>query len=461
MTIDEVKEKIKNKEYPHVARLSEPYLTRLSELSLVVNDITYTAKIKDGVNVQGFMIYSSGLGIPVYEDLEKKNNGEFNGKSKLKESTDKARKWIDELEIVIAEIVNDNPIKKAIDRLNWQMHYDTTGVRTDLSTELAEFSQFEVTEDKPAVDMFETTVVAKTLTTTITDAAQEISIGSGGSSGGNLYKIAQNIYTLEQTMNRTLGTINTTFTTYDGNMKSYLIGSNESSIYGIIDTTNTSIKKCLTGGDSTKNIYSILENTSNKICVTASPDDPDDTQQTMWDALRGENGYSISAALRESDSEHPENNPKCVAKEINTGCTDIANKTETRTSQEQQEFSTTRAQITSSESNIQGSISSSQSSIEGNISNVSGQISGVSDTIGSGTDGTIYSMTSSLRTTIGVLDEGYPEIGGISIYNALFGHNFGHMNGHAGIIAGPETGGSYDAYWVRGKAPQDGTVWYK
>lgn len=454
MTIDEVKEKIKNKEYPHVARLSEPYLTRLSELTLVVNDITYTAKIKDGVNVQGFMIFSSGLGIPVYEDLEKKNNGELNGKSKLKESIDNARKWIDELEIAIAETVNDSPIKKAIDRLNWQMHYDITSSDYNMKS-LDDFADVDIDMGTEVDGLY-------TVHNTMIDAAEIITVGGTGSETGTLSKIASNIETLYTNVN----TMNTTFGNYDAHMKSYLIGSNGSSIYGIINTTNTSIKNCLTGGEGAfaKNIYSILETTSNKICITASANG---TQQTMWDALIGDNGYSISAALREKGN-NSDNTPECVAKEINTGCTDIANKTATRTSQEQQEFSTTRAQITSSENSIHGSISSSQSSIEGNISNVSGQvsnvsgqISSVSDTIGSGTDGTIYSMTSSLRTTIGVLDEGYPEIGGISIYNALFGHNFGHMNGHAGIIAGPETGGSYDAYWVRGKAPQDGTVWYK
>lgn len=351
MTIDEVKEKIKNKEYPHVARLSEPYLTRLSELTLVVNDVTYTAKIKDGVNVQGFMIYSSGLGIPVYEDLEKKNNGELNGKSKLKESIDNARKWIDELEIAIAETVNDNPIKKAIDRLCWQLHYDFTQSNTDFSTKFKDddFSQFET-----GIDVDTQTDPSQTPTvTTFQWYFTELDTTTGHTIGSELREFK----------NVMLGFSNKIKIDTD---------SDSNTIFDVLKDTSEKIYK--SGEDNT--IVKTLTGISDKIVQNdeePSTEPGDESHyfphrhRTLYNALVGTNTASISSALNKY-------------------------------------YNSSESVFSVAEALREGSDKSVSDSIESNTTTISSDINDVYSTLYSDTSGTvttIYDLASNIHTSIG------------------------------------------------------------
>lgn len=343
MTIDEVKEKIKNKEYPHVARLSEPYLTRLSELTLVVNDVTYTAKIKDGVNVQGFMIYSSGLGIPVYEDVEKKNNGDFNGKSKLKESIDNARKWIDELEIAIAETVNDNPIKKAIDRLCWQLHYDFTQSNTDFSMKFKEddFSQFET-----GIDVDTQTDPSQTPTvTTFQWYFTELDTTTGHNIGSELREFKNVMLGFSNKIKIEAGSSgNTIFDVLKDTSEKIYNSDEDNTVVGTL--TGISDKVFKTGEGASNTLFAVINGISNKIYDT----NPENLH-TMWNAIRGDNvAYSVVTALR------------------NVG-----------------------------ESTVSGAIESNTTTISSDINDVYSTL--YSDT--SGTVTTIYDLASNIHTSIG------------------------------------------------------------
>lgn len=155
-SIEEVKGWIRDGIYPHVARTSDPLIVRVSRFSLLVNDTNFYAKIKNGLGYKGYLIYSSGLGTPILEesatneaeffrnDAFKKaisDNGTLIGdkfyesaESVLMVLQDAAQSWLDTIELEIAKQPNDNAIKKAIDRLCWQLHYDITESHTDFAT---------------------------------------------------------------------------------------------------------------------------------------------------------------------------------------------------------------------------------------------------------------------------------------------------------------------------------------
>lgn len=152
-SIEEVKGWIDDGKYPHVARTSDPLIVRVSKFSLLVNDTNFYAKIKNGLGYKGYLIYSSGLGTPILEESAT-NETEFLSNSAFKKAIsdngtpigdrfyesaekvlgvlqDAAQSWLDTIELEIAKQPNDNAIKKAIDRLCWQLHYDITESHTN------------------------------------------------------------------------------------------------------------------------------------------------------------------------------------------------------------------------------------------------------------------------------------------------------------------------------------------
>lgn len=130
---------IKNRssgDYPVVVKVSDPLLIRFNEKSLVVNNTNFYTNIKSGLAFEGFYIYTSGLGIPIAEiGQAPKNKKDSRGNvivdgQAAAELEKKAKEFLDVLEAKIATTENDNEIKKAIDRLCWQMHYDITETST-------------------------------------------------------------------------------------------------------------------------------------------------------------------------------------------------------------------------------------------------------------------------------------------------------------------------------------------
>lgn len=138
-------------EYPIVFRVSDPLLVRLSELSLLVGNTNFYAKIKYGKAFKGFVIYSSGLGIPIYTENKvdsgksyTKNGVTYIAGDKViqEEIKQEAIKWLDTLQERLNEQHTGNSIKEAIDRLCWQLHVDITGSNTDF-TELQDFTNIQ------------------------------------------------------------------------------------------------------------------------------------------------------------------------------------------------------------------------------------------------------------------------------------------------------------------------------
>ena len=164
--------------YPHVARTADPLLVRPDALSLMVSDTLYNARVKLGLGCKGYYIYASGLGVAVYENVYT-NDREFNIEFGTKDNTpdsdaikaikEKAKEWLDELEVAIASHPSDNSIKKAIDRLCWQMHYDITESHLNFPEAFSDNDFADVKIDRYPLDS--TYFDGYTLKTTISDIA--------------------------------------------------------------------------------------------------------------------------------------------------------------------------------------------------------------------------------------------------------------------------------------------------
>jgi hypothetical protein len=150
VTEQEYLDSIKNRSYPDVVRTTEPLLIRFSKTSLLVGDVNFYAKIKKGLAFTGYDIYMSGLGTPVSETkLDEDtattvNNVKVTKSSnwKLDDIENDASKTLDILEARIAIKETSNEIKRAIDRLCWQLHYDITG--SDANKPTDNFSDVDI-----------------------------------------------------------------------------------------------------------------------------------------------------------------------------------------------------------------------------------------------------------------------------------------------------------------------------
>lgn len=218
--------------YPIVHRLSDPLVIRPCELALQVNDTTYYAKIKFGISFCGFLVYANPTGYPVYtcidEDLTKRWAGD--SKSATPSITEtyveeylnqKAKEWIDSLEQAILEHRSDNEIKKAIDRLLWQLHYDITQSDTDFVETFPDFSDIDI--DKPNNTLYNTiTESADILGTAVGDGA-EVIIGNPTDNSG-IWSVSNNISSVGNSLSSALNTLTTSIGTLDNNLS----GSNGS-----------------------------------------------------------------------------------------------------------------------------------------------------------------------------------------------------------------------------------------
>ena len=245
--------------YPHVAKISDPLLVRLDALSLQVGDSVYHAKIKYGNSFKGYNIYVSGTNMPIVEVninetvLNKKTAEECHLSSTSIKTSESQRKnvirefyakiWLDELEEAIANAKGSSELKQAIDRLNWQIHYDTTESSTLLPEVLDNFSDVDI--DTTGGTHIPT--MARELNTQIQDVGDQITGSSSGSGGKSLSDLADGMYDINSSIgnvNTSIGNVNTSIGTMDSNMNNGTTGTliklrrsisddsaNESSIY--------------------------------------------------------------------------------------------------------------------------------------------------------------------------------------------------------------------------------------
>lgn len=299
---DELKEAILGSKYPHVARVADPLLVRVDQLSLMVADAVYHARIKLGLGGKGFYIYASGLGTAIYENMfmhdknDVKFNAEFGVSSNdtdediISKIAEKAEDWLDTLEVAIASKQSDNPVKKAIDRMCWQLHYDITESHANFPVMFKSDDFSDVKIDRYPIDDVEWWD-GYTLKSTISDAAGVVRENDQPSSHtiiekGYFSDSAQNLKDLDAHLNA--GAYSDT----EGSMKILDDHFNDSQTGSITKMTSA--------------IGTFDTNATSKLGSIATKLVPDDS-----------NYYSISECLRDKDG----NNTYSIARSLRDGST--------------------------------------------------------------------------------------------------------------------------------------------
>ena len=302
---DDLKEAILGSKYPHVARIADPLLVRVDQLSLMVSDVVYHARIKLGLGGKGFYIYASGLGTAVYENMfmHDKNDVKFNAEfgvssndtdeSILSKIAEKAEDWLDALEVAIASKQSDNPIKKAIDRLCWQLHYDITESHANFPVMFKSDDFSDVKIDRYPIDDVEWWD-GYTLKSTISDAAGVVRENDQPSS----HTIIEKGYFSDSAENLKY---------LDAHLNAGAYSDTEGSIKKLDDHFNDSQTGSIT--KMTLAVGTFDTNATTKLGSIATKLVPDDN-----------NYYSISECLRDKDG----NNTYSIARSLRDGSTSDA-----------------------------------------------------------------------------------------------------------------------------------------
>jgi hypothetical protein len=379
---DELKEAILNSKYPHVARVADPLLVRVDQLSLMVADVVYHARIKLGLGGKGFYIYASGLGTAIYENMfmHDKNDVKFNAEfgvssndtdeSILSKIAEKAEDWLDVLEVAIASKQSDNPIKKAIDRMCWQLHYDITESHANFPVMFKsdDFSDVKIDRYPLETEWWDGCTLKSSISNiagvtyrddTVTDPTTHETIHKiVVDSKGYLNDSAQNLKKLDDHLNA--GAYSDT----EGSIKKLDDHFNDSKTGSITKMTNA--------------IGTFDTNASNKLGSIAIKLVPDDS-----------NYYSISECLRDKDG----NNTYSIARSLRDGSTsDVSVSRQIK------------LQMDSLNTDLgpSGSINTSLSAVKSSVDNVKT----VEDSIKTDTDTIVSKIGSySTNTIIGCLTE--------------------------------------------------------
>ena len=439
---DDLKEAILGSKYPHVARIADPLLVRVDQLSLMVADVVYHARIKLGLGGKGFYIYASGLGTAIYENMfmHDKNDVKFNAEfgvssndtdeSILSKIAEKAEDWLDVLEVAIASKQSDNPIKKAIDRLCWQLHYDITESHANFPVMFKsdDFSDVKIDRYPLETEWWDGCTLKSSISNiagvtyrddTVTDPTTHETIHKiVVENKGYLSDSAQNLKNLDTNLN---------------------------------DSQTGSITKM------TNAIGTFDTNATNKLGSIATKLVPDGDYYSISECLRdkqainGKTTFSIARSLREGSEDSVSQATHDQTQLESQRFTNIDN---TLGTPSDSTANTIFGSISSNSSTINGNISDAQTAISGDISgaesSINGNISDVNDTVGDinrnlGTKvlGDIGGNVST-KTAMDVLAD---------MHSALFGHECNtndlashDYRGSYGIAWGPTSGSNSTLY---------------
>lgn len=144
-------------EYPSVISKLDPLMIRVSETVLLVGSASYTAKIKMGQLFNGFYVYVSSVGTPIFKEAvdityhsTESDNNHGEGSDAWRYITTKARDWMDDLE---ESMQNEDAQKNIVDLLRemkYQEHYDETGQVIDRDYRTKYGDNFEFVENQPS-----------------------------------------------------------------------------------------------------------------------------------------------------------------------------------------------------------------------------------------------------------------------------------------------------------------------
>ena len=118
-------------EYPEIMSKMDPLIIRVSPTVLLVGATTYTAKVKLGYNFNGFMVYVSSVGIPIYKEEVDITGLNAEGTNNVGEGSDaydyvknKARDWMDTLEKSMLDDSKEKNIVDLLREIKYQMHFE-------------------------------------------------------------------------------------------------------------------------------------------------------------------------------------------------------------------------------------------------------------------------------------------------------------------------------------------------
>ena len=115
--------------YPQLLRF-DPLAVRISETSLMISNVVFSAECVVGLAFTGFRIYASSVGNPIYEEEVKitANTARNTAKNII---ASKAGLWLTGLQSSVVNVnnatVRQTSIKDSIDRAGWQQHFDLVG----------------------------------------------------------------------------------------------------------------------------------------------------------------------------------------------------------------------------------------------------------------------------------------------------------------------------------------------
>ena len=116
--------------YPKVISKQDPLIVRVDALILLVDSTTYSAKIKFGIALKAFNIYSSGLGSPIYQqdvDVSGMSEEGVEDSDAYKAIVTEATLWIDKLEDSFSSATSGKSLVDVVNELKAQSHFDITG----------------------------------------------------------------------------------------------------------------------------------------------------------------------------------------------------------------------------------------------------------------------------------------------------------------------------------------------
>lgn len=115
--------------YPQLLRF-DPLAVRISETSLMISNVVFSAECVVGLAFTGFRIYASSVGNPIYEEeVTITSNTARNTARNI--IAGKAGLWLTGLQNSVVRVndttVRQTSIKDSIDRAGWQQHFDLVG----------------------------------------------------------------------------------------------------------------------------------------------------------------------------------------------------------------------------------------------------------------------------------------------------------------------------------------------
>lgn len=150
MNTDEFVSPIHDK-YPVIVSKMDPLIIRVEPLTLLVGSTTYSAKIKLGIKYDGFYIYCSDIGEPIYKEPNVNQRNKDNGKGLeltnplYKLIFDEAVRWIDFFEYQYKE-TNEKNIVDLLREIKFQNHFDLTGY---LAGDIEQYPNLELDSTTP------------------------------------------------------------------------------------------------------------------------------------------------------------------------------------------------------------------------------------------------------------------------------------------------------------------------